>query len=33
MERAGDLTTYAGRAKRRPPGASDFTQRVYRLLH
>lgn len=33
MERAGDLTTYAGRAKRRPPGASDFTQQLYRLLH
>lgn len=30
---AGDLTTYAGRAKRRPPGASDFTQALYRLLH
>lgn len=28
-----DLTTYAGRAKRRPPGASDFTQRLYRLLY
>lgn len=30
---SADLTTYAGRAKRRPPGASDFTQRLYRLLH
>lgn len=30
---SADLTTYAGRARRRPPGASDFTQRLYRLLH
>lgn len=29
----GDLTSLAGRAKRRPPGASDFTQWLYRLLH
>lgn len=30
---SADLTSYAGRARRRPPGASDFTQRLYRLLH
>ncbi len=29
---ATDLTTYEGRARKRPPGASDLTQRIYRLL-